>query len=59
MTYRAKRQSFVVIVQDGLAARAFGPYRSFKDAEADAGVWNGFVLPLEKTDANEPWNPRA
>lgn len=55
---KVKRTSCIVIVRDGLAERAFGLYRSFKKAEADAKAWGGYVLPLEPKDASEPWNPR-
>lgn len=48
---------FVVIVQKGLDARAFGPFRSFRSADGNAKAWDGFVLPLEPADAPEPWNP--
>ena len=46
--------SFVVIKQDGLHARAFGPYRSFKRADKNATEWGAFVLPLENADTCEP-----
>ncbi len=57
----AKRQTFIVIVEerDGLRRRAFGPFRSFKRANGNAKVWDGYVLPLESEDAPEPWNPRG
>lgn len=54
-----KRQSFIVIVQKGLSARVFGPYRSFKTASGDARAWDGFVLPLETSDADRPWDPKG
>jgi hypothetical protein len=57
---------FVVIVREKegpvTAMRAFGVYRSFKAADADARAWGdwAFVAPLEDpVTAPEPWNPRT
>ena len=52
------RPRFIVVVRDGLASRAFGPYPTFRAADGDARAWNGFVLPLEPRDAPEPWDAR-
>ena len=52
-----RKPRFIVLVQRGDYARAFGPYQSFKSAEGDAQAWGGFVLPVEKpSEAAEPWN---
>ena len=51
-----KSERYIVIVESGPLKRAFDVYRSFKTAEADASAWGGYVLPLEKTDASEPWD---
>jgi len=48
---------FVIIVQKGLTARAFGVYRSFKAADADAKAWGGIILRLEnQAVALNPWD---
>lgn len=52
--------SFIVLKQTGFDARAYGPYRSFKRAEADAMAWGGVVIPIENpSTATEPWNAKG
>jgi len=53
----AKRQRFVVIVQrPNYGSDAYGPYTTFRKAEADAKAWDGinkqwtYVVPLKNTD---------
>lgn len=50
---------FIVIVRDEneerpRTERAFGVYRSFMAASADAKAWDGIVLPIESKDEGEP-----
>ena len=48
---------FVVIVQNKHNCRVFGPYRSFKTADANARIWRGFVQEMEDKDSTEnPWD---
>lgn len=49
---------FIVIVEnkETHSVRAFGVYRSQKQAGGDAQAWNGYVVPLEAPDAEQPWN---
>jgi hypothetical protein len=53
--YRAAPR-FVVVVRKGLSHRAFGIYRSARSAGKDAGAWGGFVIEVERRDADAPWN---
>ena len=54
-------QRFVVIVTapEAHTQRAFGVFRSFKAADNNARAWGGYVLPLEKEDADKPWDASA
>lgn len=54
------RMSFIVLKQTGFDARVYGPYRTFKRAEADALAWGAVVIPVEDPNtAAEPWNARG
>lgn len=54
------QQRFVVVVEDreGLSRRVFGVFRSFRAAEREARAWGGTVSPLERLDAERPWDPK-
>lgn len=50
-------ERYVVVVNSNLThMRAFGIYRSFKKASDDAKAWEGFVIPIESPDADNPWD---
>lgn len=52
--------SFIVLKQTGFDMRVYGPYRSFKRAEADALAWGAVVIPVEDpSTACEPWNAKG